>query len=258
MGFRAKEFFPGIYHIEDPLGVCMTLLVGDEQAMLIDTGYGVQNVAAFIKTLTSLPLTVVLTHGHHDHALGACWFQQVAVSEGDIPVYNTYATLARRQKAAEDADLRGVPVDEGYLKAAMPDLATIRAGSHDLGGLEAVICPAPGHTPGSLVVWIPQHQLLLTGDDWNPCTWLFFPEALPVREYRENISGLFNLPFEYVICSHRWSCYPRSVFVAFADGLTDDVLAGAEDTGEGAAMGIHTVAAHPAGDQVLVFDRDKF
>lgn len=62
MAFQAREVLPNIYHIQDALGVCMTLLEGDSRALLLDTGYGVEDVAAFIRTITNKPLTVILTH----------------------------------------------------------------------------------------------------------------------------------------------------------------------------------------------------
>ena len=37
-GFRWAEVMPGVTHIEDPMGVCMTLLAGRERAMLVDAG----------------------------------------------------------------------------------------------------------------------------------------------------------------------------------------------------------------------------
>ena len=38
-GFRWAEVMPGVTHIEDPMGVCTTLLAGRERAMLVDAGY---------------------------------------------------------------------------------------------------------------------------------------------------------------------------------------------------------------------------
>ena len=77
MAFQSIEILPGVWHIQDKMGVCMTLLTGDDQALLIDTGYGLEDVAAYVRTLTNKPLSVMLTHGHHDHALGARWFDRV-------------------------------------------------------------------------------------------------------------------------------------------------------------------------------------
>ena len=83
MAFTALEVLPGVFHIRDCMGVCMTLLAGRDQALLVDTGYGLEDVRSFIRTLTDKPLTVLLTHAHHDHALGAQWFEHVRLFSGD-------------------------------------------------------------------------------------------------------------------------------------------------------------------------------
>ena len=59
-----------IYQIKDRMGVLMTLIIGKEQAMLIDTGYGIYNIYDHIRSITSLPLIVVNSHGHMDHCCG--------------------------------------------------------------------------------------------------------------------------------------------------------------------------------------------
>ena len=91
----------------------------------------------------------------------------------------------------------------------------MKPGVIDLGGLTAEIIEAPGHTPGSAVVYVPEWKLLLSGDDWNPCTWLFFPQALGLREYRSNMRGIQQLPFEKVLCPHREALYDRWMFDDF-------------------------------------------
>lgn len=52
MGFQHFEFRPGVFHIQDAMGVCMTLLCGKDRALLVDTGYGLEDVGAYVKTLT--------------------------------------------------------------------------------------------------------------------------------------------------------------------------------------------------------------
>lgn len=47
------------------------LLTGTKQALLIDTGLGVCDLFSAVRSLTSLPVTVALTHAHWDH-IGGC------------------------------------------------------------------------------------------------------------------------------------------------------------------------------------------
>ena len=82
-GFRYREVLPDVYHIEDSLGVCMTLLCGSREALLADAGYGLEDVAAFTAALTDRPVRLILTHGHYDHILGAGWFPEAAVFAED-------------------------------------------------------------------------------------------------------------------------------------------------------------------------------
>ena len=240
--FHCDRVLPDVCHIRDALDVCVTLITGRERALLVDTGYGLEDLGAFIGSLTDLPYDVLLTHGHHDHALGSRFFPRVLALAGEEDVFRTYTTLARREKVLDNAAGRGAPVDrEAFLRAPMPPVVPV----------------CPGHTPGSAVVYVPQRKLLLTGDDWNPVTWLFFPEALPFKAYRENVRGLLALPFEHVLCSHRPGLFPREIFESFVTGLTDGAARSARPCDTGRAMGIDTAEMALPHGQVLVFDRQK-
>ena len=43
MAFTVHAVMPGVWHIVDCMGVCMTLLEGENAAMLVDTGYGIED-----------------------------------------------------------------------------------------------------------------------------------------------------------------------------------------------------------------------
>ena len=57
------------------------LLLGTERALLIDTGLGVADIGAVVRTVTRLPMTVVTTHVHWDHIGGHGCFDTIAVHE---------------------------------------------------------------------------------------------------------------------------------------------------------------------------------
>ena len=258
MAFEWKEFLPGVFHIRDAMNVCMTLITGQTEALLVDTGYGSEDVRAFIRTLTDLPLTVVLTHGHHDHALGSRWFETVWLRKEDFPVYETYTGPVWRQKVWAEAAGRGFPLENSFLTARLPAPAALTPGDRDLGGLTARILPCPGHTPGSAVVYVPERKLLLTGDNWNPCTWLFFPEALSAQAYRRHVRALLELPFEAVLCAHKFGLFNREMPEAFWRGMTDAVLDAAEMVDTGRRVSLPTAQAALPGGQIFVFDPEKY
>lgn len=265
MGFELMQVCPGVTHIEDAMGVCMTLIEGEKSALLVDTGYGVEELAPLMTHLIgNKSLHVLLTHHHHDHALGVRGLGAIAGCEysmlkEDAPAWETYTGMARRRIVLQQAITKGIEVDENeFLSGVLDAPGTAVPGDIDLGGLTARIISCPGHTPGSACVLIVERKLLLTGDDWNPCTWLFFPEALGVAEYRQNVRLLQALDFTNVLCSHQLEFYPRKVFDAFVDGLTDEVLCAAKPVNIGGWEHVDTRQADVAEGQILVFDWNKY
>lgn len=253
--FTAREVLPGVFHIRDSMGVYMTLLAGHERALLVDTGYGLDDVSSYVKTLTDKPVIVLLTHAHHDHALGARWFQETFMFPQDLPAFSVYTGEDQRRVVMMQAKSKDLEVPEDYLNAPIPVPKPLEEGAIDLGGLTARIILCPGHTPGSAVVYIPERDLLLSGDDWNPCTWLFFPEALAAQDYRQNMRALLDLPFAHMLCSHREALYPRSDLEMFCAALTDDVLRTAQRVNMG--WEIDTREVFPTPGHQFVFDFGK-
>ena len=74
--YKIIDMGNGIYHIWEPAGVASTLIIGNTKALLIDTGYGYGDLKSVICSLTDLPLRVVNTHCHLDHAGGNYLFQK--------------------------------------------------------------------------------------------------------------------------------------------------------------------------------------
>ena len=53
------------------------LVIGSDKAMLFDIGYGYENIMPLVRTITDLPVMLVLSHGDPDHGLGSKWFDEV-------------------------------------------------------------------------------------------------------------------------------------------------------------------------------------
>ncbi|MBQ9307252.1 MAG: MBL fold metallo-hydrolase [Clostridia bacterium] len=254
--FTLYSFFPGVTHIQDEMGVCFTLLCGEKQALLFDCGYGTEDVHAFVRTLTSLPLVTLLSHGHHDHALGARWFERVYLHPEDLSVYRTYTGLGQRKTVLEQAHAKGL-APKDFLSGTFPEPQAFDGGTLDLGGLHAEILHAPGHTPGSLVCLIPEIGLLLPGDNWNPETWCFFPEAPSVHTLAASLQSLLSHPFDHVLCPHATALFTRDDFAADVRQLTREALFNAVPTDHGVRFGIQTRALPLVGGHRLVFDYGK-
>lgn len=267
--FQANRPAPGITHIQDCMGVCFTLIEGKNRALLFDTGYGISDCAAYVRSLTELPVKVILSHGHHDHVLGAAFFPETYMCEADLAEFRLRTGEEQRSRVKQQAEAQGIPVPAGFLTAPIAEPKPLRfpeklgefaLAREELGGREVWIIHVPGHTPGSVVMYIPDGELLLTGDDWNPCTWMWFPSSTGAQDWRDRMKTLIRLiektnPVRTVICSHQ--SMPRSgeEMKNFLAEMTDERLREAPAADMGSPIRTHEARISP--EDWLVFDMDK-
>ena len=70
--FEVTDHGSGIFEITaPPMRFKQYLVVGEEKALLIDTGFGIYSLKEKVRGITELPVTVVNTHAHPDH-MGLC------------------------------------------------------------------------------------------------------------------------------------------------------------------------------------------
>ncbi len=249
-----------VYMLTDRMGMHMTLLVGEEKALLIDTGYGFDDLPVAIRSITTLPLEVIITHGHHDHACGAYQFDRVLMHREEKPVFDTYAG-GWRSRVWQQATDKGLDLSdwtrETYLNTHPGHAAFIAEGTLDLGGISAQILPCPGHTKGSLCVYVPERKLLLPGDDMNPTTWIFFPECEGLTTLKASLEKLSLLPFDQVLCPHFEKLLPRQEWDAFVRGLNMENVLGTSEPAFQLWEGKRVYACHPRPQFTLCYDFDK-
>ena len=87
--YKIKDLGENIFSIFEIVGVGEHLIIGEDKALLIDTGYGYGNLRKEIKKICNKPLIVVNSHAHVDHCFGNSQFEKVFISKEDMPVFQT-------------------------------------------------------------------------------------------------------------------------------------------------------------------------
>lgn len=100
--FTAEKISPSTTKITDITGVAVFLVEGSKKAVLIDTATGAGDLKAYVESLTSKPIEVILTHGHCDHAGGAAGFETVWLHKNDWQPFDFMGNALRIAKKEEN------------------------------------------------------------------------------------------------------------------------------------------------------------
>jgi glyoxylase-like metal-dependent hydrolase (beta-lactamase superfamily II) len=148
-------------HVILPVGLlqCNCSIFGDEQsreAIVIDPGDEVDKITTELERHQLKVKAIVITHAHIDHVSGA---QKLRAATG-APVY-----MNERDRELLDA----LDVQAQWLGVRTPpppeiDAAATAGTVLRLGPAEFHVLLTPGHTQGSLSLWIPQENKLVAGD----------------------------------------------------------------------------------------------
>ena len=240
MFYQVEPLFPGLTRIWDVARTAMYLVEGADKAVLIDTGVGVGDLKSVVAGLTDKPVTVLLTHGHVDHALGAAGFNDVRMSPLDKGVYAEHCDFGGRKGYVMGSAMQGGDpalvasvTDADYLEPrAAEDFAPLAAGdTFDLGGVTVEVHRGAGHTPGSLTMLIPEWRVLLLGDACNQFTFLFDHHSAPLSDFRAMLVELKKQTdgrYDRVIFSHGQGEGPVHL-IDDVLSVIDEIFAGTAD-----------------------------
>ena len=180
---------PNIWHIQDVEGVFFTVLAGEREALVVDSGYGKADHRAFVESLIHTPYLVANSHGHPDHVGGNSQYDTVYVHPADLDM--------AKKKGSHAADR---PV----LKPLQEETV------YDLGGLHVRVTALPGHTKGTVGFLAEEYRLLITGDAFNPDMWMFAENHDTLDTLEQTLEKALTLPFDSYLGSHTTKEVPQN------------------------------------------------
>jgi len=211
--FEVYYLDQGVYAIYEPgqfEEVISFLILGDERALLFDTGLGIGDIAALVAELTDLPVRVLNSHSHYDHIGGNHQFDDVWALDHPFSRAREEGLAASVVSEAVAPDWIWQPLPQGFdpgSYAIAPYRVTRRVRSGDvleLGGRRLEVLATPGHAPDSLCLLDRDNGLLFTGDTFYPAPLYTHLDGADFDAYRDSARRLAELApqVERLITSH--------------------------------------------------------
>ena len=211
--FQVYESHDQVYSIVEPYQFQMSishLILGNDRAVLFDTGMGIFPIRPIVERITQLPVLVLNSHTHFDHVGGNSEFSDVLAIDSEYTKSN--------MKGFDHDEIAGdvIPAALCGESPAGFDVVAYHTKSWsaseyvddgdliDLGGRILEVLHVPGHTPDALVLLDRGNGLLFTGDTfYDDNLWLFVPET-NINDYTNTIDRLVGIESEakYLFGAH--------------------------------------------------------
>jgi glyoxylase-like metal-dependent hydrolase (beta-lactamase superfamily II) len=239
--FNIRQVSDGVWCISEKMNDYIYLIAGKKRALLLDTGWGIGNLPSVVQEITSLPVIVVNSHGHPDHACGDYQFEEVYLPTDDQEILSECFRPEYRQYKYDSLIRNCGPLPtcfslERWVNARAGRIINLQEGHRfDLGGRILSVIGIPGHTPGSIGLLDEENTLLFSGDSIllgeHVDIWLHLKQSLPLRDYLKSMQKLdkINNKFDTILASH--GTVPVNKLVI------KELIAGVEDIIEGRRKG---------------------
>lgn len=179
MEYEISKFNENTWVISEGF-VRMFLLVGEKEALLIDTGMNVKKAKETAQKITDLPVKLINTHADPDHIGSNDSFDEFYMHSAEEENYRQHGGKGKY-----------IPVKENDIL--------------DLGNRQVKIIELPGHTPGSIGILDIKNMLLFSGDtvQKNSQIFMFGPQR-DLSLYKNTLEKLIELSseFEQILASH--------------------------------------------------------
>ena len=142
------------------------LVIGQNKALLVDTGAFSFDIISAIREITSLPISLCLTHADRDHIKNITPFKEIYIHPDEIPYLSNH-----------DTDI--IPIDDQYI--------------FNLGNQQFHVIHTPGHTPGSICLYDQENHILFSGDTISYGPIYMFGHNRNLNQYLQSLLMLDNL-----------------------------------------------------------------
>ena len=183
------------------------LLLGEKEALLIDTGLGVADIRQVVSRLTSLPVHVALTHAHWDHIGGIEAFFNCMVHEkeqvwleGKFPL--PLAVVKQNLLKEPCVFPKDFAMDQYHIPQTKVTRVLHDGDLIDLGNRRLLVVHTPGHSPGHMCFYEVSHHTLYSGDlIYAGCLDAFYPTTDPLL-FRTSLHKINALDIDLILPGH--------------------------------------------------------
>lgn len=238
------ELSPGLHRVQAPLGerfVALYLVVGDDAALLVDTGISESITDTLLPYLDAHGIDraklryAVNTHCDFDHTGGngalkaAIPGVQIVAHRDDVELTENIERLidVRYGEFRETDGFDDPPETTEYLRGVSElvpvDVVVTGGETFDLGGRSVTVIHVPGHSPGHVAVYDETSSALLIGDailgetvpyaDGSPA---FPPTYRDTDPYLSSLSEIRGYGVELLLTAH-YPIYSGAEVGAFLD-----------------------------------------
>ena len=171
--FEVYRVADDVYAIYEPgqfEEVISFLIIGNDNALLFDTGLGIGDMRRVVEQLTELDVIVLNSHTHYDHIGSNHQFETI---------YGRDTTYTRGRVAGSPPAATAGFLREGWVWKSLPegfiadeyrsrpftiDRIIDEGDVIDIGGRRLEIMNTPGHAPDSICLLDRDNRMLFTGD----------------------------------------------------------------------------------------------
>ncbi len=202
------------------------LLIGEERALLIDTGLGIRNISELVRGITNKPVTAVATHVHWDHIGGHKYYaSDFYAHAAELDWVNGKFPLSLETVRGMVLDRCDAPedfkIEEYELFRGSPSRVLHGGEQIDIGGRIIEVLHTPGHSPGHMCFWESARGYLFTGDlVYKDTLFAYYPSTDP-SAYLKSLETIAALNASRVFPAHHSLDIKPEIVTRMRDALTE-------------------------------------